>query len=157
MLLLVVRPYRPPFPPPPRPPASAPQPLLLFRVASHGRGLRARGGGRLKLTKHLVLPYGGGLPLSRLHLAMDRDNDPAAALLQLMPVAPMAYAVVVDLGAVDSPDVPSYQPHVYGRLDPPTLIPLQMQEVELHVDCAAVGCATAEVALRALVGALHHA
>lgn len=25
----------------------------------------------------------------------------------------------VDLAAVDSPDVNSYQPHVYGRLDPP--------------------------------------
>jgi len=61
----------------------------------------------------------------------------------------MAYAVVVDPGAVDSPDVPSYQPHVYGRLDPPALIPLQMREVDLRVDCAAAGCATAEVALRA--------
>jgi hypothetical protein len=80
---------------------------------------------------------------------MDRDNDPAAAPLQLMPAAPMAYAVVVDPGAVDSPDVPSYQPHVYGRLDLPTPILLQMWEVELRVDCAAAGCATAEVALRA--------
>jgi len=86
-------------------------------------------------------------PPPRPHLAMDRD-DPAAALQQLMPAAPMAYAVVVDPAAVDSPDVPSYQPHVYGRLDPPALIPLQMREVELRVDCAA-GCATAEVALRA--------
>ena len=103
----------------------------------------------LKLTKRLVLPNGGGLPPPRPHMAMDRDNDPAAALLQLMPASPMAYAVVVDPGAVDSPDVPSYQPHVYGRLDPPALIPLQMREVELRVDCAAAGCATAEVALRA--------
>ncbi|NP_001347211.1 uncharacterized protein LOC100273621 [Zea mays] len=102
----------------------------------------------LKLTKRLVLPSGGGMPPPpRPHLAMDRD-DPAAALQQLMPAAPMAYAVVVDPAAVDSPDVPSYQPHVYGRLDPPALIPLQMREVELRVDCAA-GCATAEVALRA--------
>jgi len=61
----------------------------------------------------------------------------------------MAYAVVVDSGAVDSPDVPSYQPHMYGRLDPPALIPLKMQEVELRVDCAAASCATTEVALRA--------
>jgi hypothetical protein len=101
------------------------------------------------ITKRLVLPNGGGLPAPRPHLAMERDSDPAAALLQLMPSAPMAYAVVVDPGAVDSPDVPSYQPHVYGRLDPPALIPLQMREVELRVDCAAAGCATAEVALRA--------
>jgi len=90
----------------------------------------------LKLTKRLVLPSGGGMPPPpRPHLAMDRD-DPAAALQQLMPAAPMAYAVVVDPAAVDSPDVPSYQPHVYGRLDPPALIPLQMKEVDLAVDCA---------------------
>ncbi|WVZ57241.1 hypothetical protein U9M48_007649 [Paspalum notatum var. saurae] len=103
----------------------------------------------LKLTKRLVQPGGGGLPPPRPHAAMERDrDDPAAALLQLLPTAPMAYAVVVDPGAVDSPDVPSYQPHVYGRLDPPALIPLQMREVDLRVDCAA-GCDTAEVALRA--------
>ncbi|KAJ1296761.1 hypothetical protein BS78_01G327000 [Paspalum vaginatum] len=101
----------------------------------------------LKLTKRLVQPGGGALPPPRPHAAMERD-DPAAGLLHLLPAAPMAYAVVVDPGAVDSPDVPSYQPHVYGRLDPPALIPLQMREVDLRVDCAA-GCATAEVALRA--------
>ena len=78
----------------------------------------------LKLTKRLVLPNGGGLSPLRPHLAMDWDNDPAAALLQLMPTAPMAYAIVIDPGAVNSLDVPSYQLHVYGRLDPPTLIPL---------------------------------
>ena len=106
----------------------------------------------LKLTKRLVLPGGGGLPPPRPPQGMDRD-DPAAAhaawLQHLLPAAPMAYAVVVDPGAVDSPDVPSYQPHVYGRLDPPALIPLQMREVDLRVDCVAAGCATAEVALRA--------
>ncbi|XP_039832733.1 uncharacterized protein LOC120693379 isoform X2 [Panicum virgatum] len=106
----------------------------------------------LKLTKRLVLPGGGGLPPPHPPHGMDRD-DPAAAhaawLQHLLPAAPMAYAVVVDPGAVDSPDVPSYQPHVYGRLDPPALIPLQMREVDLRVDCAAAGCATAEVALRA--------
>ncbi|PAN49230.1 hypothetical protein PAHAL_9G435000 [Panicum hallii] len=106
----------------------------------------------LKLTKRLVLPGGGGLPPPRPPHGMDRD-DPATAnaawLQHLLPAAPMAYAVVVDPGAVDSPDVPSYQPHVYGRLDPPALIPLQMREADLRVDCAAAGCATAEVALRA--------
>ena len=62
----------------------------------------------LKLTKCLVLPNGGWLPLPRPHL------DPAVVLLQLMPAAPMAYAVVVDPGVVDSPNMPSYQPHVYA-------------------------------------------
>ncbi|KXG28102.1 hypothetical protein SORBI_3005G085400 [Sorghum bicolor] len=46
VVLPLICPCRLPFPAPPRPPASAPQPLLLFRAASHGRGLRARGGGR---------------------------------------------------------------------------------------------------------------
>ncbi|XP_062215389.1 uncharacterized protein LOC133915962 [Phragmites australis] len=101
----------------------------------------------LKLTKRLVLP--GGVPPPRPHAGMERDPVAAAGPLQhLLPAAPMAYAVVLDPGAVDNPDVPSYQPHVYGRLDPPALIPLQMREVELRVYCAAA-CATAEVAVRA--------
>jgi hypothetical protein len=58
----------------------------------------------------------------------------------------MAYAVVIDPSAIDSPDVPAYQPHVYGRLDPPALIPLQMREVDLRIDVTIV---RAEVTLRA--------
>ncbi|EEC67542.1 hypothetical protein OsI_34867 [Oryza sativa Indica Group] len=49
------------------------------------------------------------------------DASVAALLLQsalLLPSAPMAYAVVTDPGTVDTPDMPSYQPYVYGRLDP---------------------------------------
>ena len=104
----------------------------------------------LKLSKRLVLP--GRLPPPRPPSGMDRTVSAAAASgpdPRLLPTAPMAYAVVTDPGAVDTPDVPSYQPHVYGRLDPPALIPLQMREVDLRVDCVAAGCATAEVALRA--------
>ncbi|VAI27494.1 unnamed protein product [Triticum turgidum subsp. durum] len=99
----------------------------------------------LRLSKRLVLPGGAAPP--RPHAGMDRYGAPdAAAASSLLPVAPMAYAVVTDPAAVDSPDVPSYQPHVYGRLSPPALIPLQMREVELRVNCA-TGCATAEVTL----------
>jgi hypothetical protein len=65
---------------------------------------------------------------------------------RLLPMAPTAYAVVTDPGAVDTPDVPSYQPYVYGHLNPPALIPLQMKEVDLAVDCA---LDTAHVTLRA--------
>ena len=104
----------------------------------------------LKLSKRLVLP--GGLPPPRPPAGMERTVSAAAASgpdPRLLPTAPMAYAVVTDPAAVDTPDVPSYQPHVYGRLNPPALIPLQMREVDLRVDCAAAGCATAEVALRA--------
>ncbi|XP_039796718.1 uncharacterized protein LOC120661822 isoform X1 [Panicum virgatum] len=91
----------------------------------------------LKLSKRLVLP--GGLPPPRPPSGMDRTVSAAAASgpdPRLLPTAPMAYAVVTDPGAVDTPDVPSYQPYVYGRLDPPAMIPLQMKEVDLAVDCA---------------------
>ncbi|TVU37967.1 hypothetical protein EJB05_11313 [Eragrostis curvula] len=92
----------------------------------------------LKLSKRLVLP--GGAPPPRPPAGMQRtlmDAPPdAAAAALLLPSAPTAYAVVVDPAAVDTPDVPSYQPYVYGRLDPPALIPLQMKEVDLAVDCA---------------------
>ncbi|KQK15270.1 hypothetical protein BRADI_1g21560v3 [Brachypodium distachyon] len=86
----------------------------------------------LKLSKRLVLP--GGLPPPRPPTGMERGPDAAVSQL-LLPTAPMAYAVVSDPGAVDTPDVPSYQPYVYGRLDPPALIPLQMKEIDLAADC----------------------
>lgn len=48
----------------------------------------------------------------------------------------MVYAVIHDPAIVDNPDVPSYQPHVHGKCDPPALIPLQMiNAVDLRVDC----------------------
>ncbi|KAK8941398.1 hypothetical protein KSP39_PZI010121 [Platanthera zijinensis] len=52
-----------------------------------------------------------------------------------LPKAPMLYAVIVNPGIVDNPDIPSYQPHVYGRCDPPALIPLQMKEIAVKADC----------------------
>ncbi|KAH0460191.1 hypothetical protein IEQ34_010854 [Dendrobium chrysotoxum] len=52
----------------------------------------------------------------------------------LIPSAPMVYAVIGDPAIVDNPDFPSYQPHVYGRCDPPALIPLQMKEIAMEVD-----------------------
>ncbi|XP_062211501.1 uncharacterized protein LOC133912666 [Phragmites australis] len=100
----------------------------------------------LKLTKRLVQSDGSVLPPPRPLAGMERDPAATGPLQHLLPAAPMAYAVVVDPGAVDNPDVPSYQPHVYGCLDPPALIPLQMREVDLRVDCAAV---CAEVTVRA--------
>ncbi|KAH0455830.1 hypothetical protein IEQ34_015862 [Dendrobium chrysotoxum] len=53
----------------------------------------------------------------------------------LIPKAPMLYAVIVDPAIVDNPDIPSYQPHVYGRCDPPALIPLHMKEIAVKTDC----------------------
>ncbi|XP_031490841.1 uncharacterized protein LOC116257954 isoform X2 [Nymphaea colorata] len=51
------------------------------------------------------------------------------------PTAPTVYAVISDPAIVDNPDQPSYQPHLHGRWDPPALIPMQMNRVELEVNC----------------------
>uniref|UniRef100_A0A0E0INM6 Uncharacterized protein n=1 Tax=Oryza nivara TaxID=4536 RepID=A0A0E0INM6_ORYNI len=69
----------------------------------------------LKLSKRLRAP-------ARPIEGMDRASGMPDKASSLLPSAPMAYAVVVD-----SPPPPN-QPHVYGRLDPPTLIPLHMCE-----------------------------
>ncbi|KAK4854618.1 hypothetical protein QYF36_026815 [Acer negundo] len=86
-----------------------------------------------------------GLKLSkRLYFGRDRAVSPPKPLPSMeksasaepyMPTAPMVYAVIHDPKIVDNPDIPSYQPHVHGRCDPPALIPLQMNRVDLEVDC----------------------
>ncbi|CAA7394968.1 unnamed protein product [Spirodela intermedia] len=53
----------------------------------------------------------------------------------LQPASPMVYAVIYDPAIVDNPDVPSYQPHVYGEMDPPALIPLMMNGIGMEVEC----------------------
>lgn len=84
-----------------------------------------------------------GLKLSkRIYAGKDRATSaPQRPVMDrsqpsdLLPTAPMVYAVIYDPAIVDNPDIPSYQPHVYGRCDPPALIPLQMKEIEAQVDC----------------------
>ncbi|XP_021901963.1 inter-alpha-trypsin inhibitor heavy chain H3 isoform X2 [Carica papaya] len=85
-----------------------------------------------------------GLKLSkRIYFGKDRAVAPPRPLPQMekssahdyLPTAPMVYAVISDPGIVDNPDIPSYQPHVHGRCDPPALIPLQMNGIELVVNC----------------------
>ncbi|XP_012573394.1 uncharacterized protein [Cicer arietinum] len=84
-----------------------------------------------------------GLKLSkRIYFGKDRAVAPpkpppsmARSSNALLPKAPMVYAVIYDPGMVDNPDIPSYQPHVYGRCDPPALIPLQMSGIEMDIDC----------------------
>ncbi|XP_058757521.1 uncharacterized protein LOC131630796 isoform X2 [Vicia villosa] len=85
-----------------------------------------------------------GLKLSkRIYFGNDRAVSapkPPTSMLKsntaFLPTSPMVYAVIHDPAIVDNPDVPSYQPHVHGRCDPPALIPLQMiNAVELKVDC----------------------
>ncbi|KAK1408536.1 hypothetical protein QVD17_40396 [Tagetes erecta] len=57
------------------------------------------------------------------------------ATRSLYPVSPMVYAVIYNPAIVDNPDMPSYQPHVHGRCNPPALIPLQMNAISFEVDC----------------------
>lgn len=83
-----------------------------------------------------------GIKLSkRIYFGKDRSvSPPKRPTMQksmdcYLPAAPMVYAVIVDPGIVDNPDIPSYQPHVHGRCDPPALIPLQMNDVAVEVDC----------------------
>ncbi|KAK1281224.1 hypothetical protein QJS04_geneDACA004889 [Acorus gramineus] len=81
--------------------------------------------------------------------AMDRSSTSSAGLKlhhhqSHLPTAPMMYAVIGDPAIVDNPDIPSYQPHVYGRCDAPALIPLQLNEIAMDVDCF-MGSALVEV------------
>lgn len=83
-----------------------------------------------------------GLMLSK-RLYYGKGASPAPAVMSrsfsstesYLPTALMAYAAVFEPAAVDNPDVPSYQPYVHGRCDPPALIPLHMHDVSMEVDC----------------------
>ncbi|KAJ3673168.1 hypothetical protein LUZ60_006542 [Juncus effusus] len=87
----------------------------------------------LKLSKRICSstkeqkPTAGAAP--RQLVSMERSVE------SFLPTAPMVYAVISDPGMVDNPDIPSYQPYVYGRCDPPALIPLQMNEMEVEAEC----------------------
>ncbi|CAN7098898.1 hypothetical protein HID58_021901 [Brassica napus] len=86
----------------------------------------------LKLAKRIYFGNDRAVAAPRLASPMERAASAAHAHL---PTAPMVYAVIHEPGIVDNPDLPSYQPHVHGRCDPPALIPLQMNAIELDVDC----------------------
>ncbi|XP_059633265.1 uncharacterized protein LOC132276034 isoform X2 [Cornus florida] len=84
-----------------------------------------------------------GLRLSkRVYFGKDRAVAPPKPMVEMekslnsyLPTAPMVYAVIFDPEIVDNPDIASYQPHVHGRLDPPALLPLQMNGIALEADC----------------------
>lgn len=84
-----------------------------------------------------------GVRLSkRIYFGKDRSVAPPKpmaamekSLQSFLPTAPMVYAVIPDPAVVDNPDIPSYQPHVHGRCDPPALIPLQMNGISIEADC----------------------
>lgn len=83
----------------------------------------------LYLSKRIY--YGKGTSPPPIPEVMTRSAPPESYL----PSSVMAYAVVAEPAAVDNPDIPSYQPYVLGRCDPPALIPLHMHEVRMEVDC----------------------
>ncbi|CAH1432069.1 unnamed protein product [Lactuca virosa] len=84
-----------------------------------------------------------GLRLAkRIYFGNDRSVAPPKhitpmekATRSLYPTSPMVYAVISNPAIVDNPDMPSYQPHVHGRCNPPALIPLQMNGISFEVDC----------------------
>ncbi|OAY53231.1 uncharacterized protein LOC110613406 [Manihot esculenta] len=80
----------------------------------------------LKLSKRIY--YGKELPPAP-EPGMSKSSE------SLLPKAVMVYAVVPEPDVVDNPDVPSYQPYVHGRCDPPALIPLHMHGAAMEVDC----------------------
>ncbi|KAL4313388.1 hypothetical protein GQ457_01G040710 [Hibiscus cannabinus] len=84
----------------------------------------------LMLSKRLY--YGKGASPSPAVMSRSLSSKKTESCL---PTAVMAYAVVPEPAMVDNPDVPSYQPYVHGRCDPPALIPLHMHEVSMEVDC----------------------
>lgn len=87
----------------------------------------------LKLAKRVY--FGKDRAVSPPKPPPPMDKSSPAAYSYLLPTAPMVYAVIYDPAIVDNPDVPSYQPHVHGRCDPPALIPLQMNRIHLEADC----------------------
>ncbi|KAE8654634.1 hypothetical protein F3Y22_tig00117048pilonHSYRG01214 [Hibiscus syriacus] len=76
-------------------------------------------------------------PIYRAAMAVPKPPSPPMQALfdWYLPSAPMVYAVISDPRIVDNLDMPSYQPHVYGRCDPPAFIPFQMNGVDRDVDC----------------------
>lgn len=83
----------------------------------------------LQLSKRLY--YGKGVAPPPIPEVMSKSEPE----ISYLPTGVMAYAVVAEPAVVDNPDVPSYQPYVHGRCEPPALIPLHMHEVNLEVDC----------------------
>lgn len=96
------------------------------------------------MAEDFVKAVDDGLRLSkRIYFGKDRSVAPPKPMsamdksshFSLLPPSPMLYAIISDPAIVDNPDIPSYQPHVHGRCDPPALLPLQMNGIELEANC----------------------
>ena len=97
----------------------------------------------LKLSKRIY--YGKDMPAPPVEVpsmtrsassvsASPSEKEVVVETALYMPTAPMVYAVVPDPEVVDNPDIPSYQPYVYGRCVPPALIPLNMHGVAMEIE-----------------------
>ncbi|KAI3802771.1 hypothetical protein L1987_30914 [Smallanthus sonchifolius] len=95
----------------------------------------------LRLSKRIYYGKDGPLKSAPKPPSMDKSlsSSSSASSFRLPqnhhPTAPMVYAVITEPVVVDNPDIRSYQPYVYGRCDPPALIPLHMLGVTLKVEC----------------------
>lgn len=92
------------------------------------------------MARHFSSSVDFGLSLSkRIHhfkgLAPAPVPEMSRSTEDFLPSAPMCYAVIPDPEIVDNPDIRSYQPYVYGRCDPPALIPLLLHGVAMEVEC----------------------
>ncbi|KAI3455638.1 hypothetical protein Pfo_012301 [Paulownia fortunei] len=85
----------------------------------------------LKLTKRIYY----GKDATTVVSAPPRPAEMTPDAECYLPSALMVYAEINDPAVVDNPDVPSYQPYVHGRCEPPVLIPLHMHGVSMEVDC----------------------
>lgn len=81
----------------------------------------------LKLSKRIY--YGKDVSAPPRTVSMTTEPE------SYLPTAVMLYAEIYDPCVVDNPNVPSYQPYVYGRCERPALIPLHMHGVSMKVDC----------------------
>ncbi|KAL2539043.1 inter-alpha-trypsin inhibitor heavy chain-related [Abeliophyllum distichum] len=86
----------------------------------------------LKLSKRIY--YGKDATVSGppRPVVAERKSEATESYL---PTAVMVYAEITEPTVVDNPYIPSYQPYVHGRCDPPALIPLHMHGVRMEVDC----------------------
>jgi hypothetical protein len=89
----------------------------------------------LSLSKRIY--YGKEMtPAASAAMTRSMSSKSSELAESYLPTAVMAYAVVLEPELVDNPDVPSYQPYVHGRCEPPALIPLQMHgAVAMEIDC----------------------
>ncbi|CAI9782705.1 unnamed protein product [Fraxinus pennsylvanica] len=86
----------------------------------------------LRLSKRIYFGKDRAVAPPKPAMVMEREREDVHSYL---PASPMIYAVIGNPAIVDNPDIPSYQPHVHGRCNPPALIPLQMNGISLEVEC----------------------